>query len=227
MGIVIASTIMLLWGGHLYYSLSFVTVSITNPFVYLHILVQAYLYTGLFITGHDAMHGVIHTNKSVNIIFGYLSGFLFAGLSFPKLVKNHKLHHKYPATENDPDYSANSQNFFIWFGRFMGRYVTIIQLIIMAVLFNVLEYFFRLESVLLFWVVPAILGTLQLFYFGTYVPHKQPHTEDMNPHRSRTLQNNHLLAMLSCYFFGYHYEHHEHPLTPWWQLYRRKREMFG
>jgi beta-carotene ketolase (CrtW type) len=28
--------------------------------------------------------------------------------------------------------------------------------------------------------------------------------------------------MLSCYFFGYHYEHHESPQTPWWKLYQIK-----
>jgi beta-carotene ketolase (CrtW type) len=44
----------------------------------------------------------------------------------------------------------------------------------------------------------------------------------MRPHNSRTQPNNHLLAMLSCYFFGYHFEHHAYPRTPWWRLYQRK-----
>jgi beta-carotene ketolase (CrtW type) len=28
--------------------------------------------------------------------------------------------------------------------------------------------------------------------------------------------------MISCYFFGYHFEHHESPQTPWWRLYQSK-----
>jgi fatty acid desaturase len=27
---------------------------------------------------------------------------------------------------------------------------------------------------------------------------------------------------LTCYFFGYHWEHHEAPGIPWWQLYLTK-----
>ncbi|MFW6276162.1 MAG: fatty acid desaturase, partial [Bacteroidota bacterium] len=70
--------------------------------------------------------------------------------------------------------------------------------------------------------LPALLSTLQLFYFGTYLPHRKPHTHDMGRHRARTQSKNHLWAMLSCYFFGYHTEHHESPGTPWWQLYTKK-----
>jgi beta-carotene ketolase (CrtW type) len=29
--------------------------------------------------------------------------------------------------------------------------------------------------------------------------------------------------MMSCWFFGYHWEHHEHPRLPWWQLYSTKQ----
>ncbi|MGM0613719.1 MAG: fatty acid desaturase, partial [Bacteroidota bacterium] len=78
-------------------------------------------------------------------------------------------------------------------------------------------------NVIVFWIVPAILGTLQLFYVGTFLPHQRPHDEYMQPHKARTQKKNHLWAMLSCYFFGYHYEHHESPRTPWWQLYKSKQ----
>jgi beta-carotene ketolase (CrtW type) len=36
------------------------------------------------------------------------------------------------------------------------------------------------------------------------------------------LNKNHLVGFFSCYFFGYHYEHHEFPGTPWWKLWRMK-----
>ena len=34
-----------------------------------------------------------------------------------------------------------------------------------------------------------------------------------------------MLAMVSCYFFGYHFEHHDSPGTPWWKLYAVKNDL--
>jgi beta-carotene ketolase (CrtW type) len=222
MGIIIAFIIISIWASHLFYSLLYVNVDFTNPIFYLHILLQGYLYTGLFITAHDAMHGTVSKNKFINKSIGSISTLLFAGLSYNKLIKNHFKHHKNPGEEEDPDFYTKSQNFFIWWGTFLWRYTTITQLIIMAVMFNVLKIWFDEISIIVFWVVPAFLGTFQLFFFGTYLPHKYPHTENMQPHKARTQKRNHLWAMLSCYFFGYHFEHHESPGTPWWKLYKMK-----
>lgn len=222
MGSIIAIFIIIIWAAHLTYSLTNVQVNFSNPFFYLHIILQTYLYTGLFITGHDAMHGVISQNKIVNKTFGWISSLLFAGLSYNKLIKNHFKHHKNPGTQDDPDFNINSQNFFMWWGVFLLRYATMLQLLIMAVLFNLLKIWFYQTSIIFFWVIPAFLGTIQLFFFGTYLPHKKPHSESMQPHNSRTQKKNHLWAMLSCYFFGYHHEHHESPATPWWKLYQMK-----
>jgi beta-carotene ketolase (CrtW type) len=226
MGLIIAIVIMGLWGGHLFYILSFVEVSWANPWMYLHILIQTYFYTGLFITGHDAMHQTVSRIKWINKTVGYLSVFLFAGMSYGKLIRNHWEHHRYPGSEKDPDYYTRSQNFFVWWFMFMVRYTTIWQLLAMAVVFNVLKHLGDVEvpSLVLLWIVPAFLGTFQLFYFGTFVPHRQPHTIQMGKHRARTLRRNHLWALLSCYFFGYHREHHESPGTPWWKLYLKKNK---
>lgn len=60
MGIFIAISIILLWAGHLDYFLIFVEPAWGNPWMYFHLLIQTFLYTGFFITGHDAMHGNIH-----------------------------------------------------------------------------------------------------------------------------------------------------------------------
>lgn len=222
MGILIACAIILLWFSHLIYILNFIDIDLTKPFFYLHIFIQAYLYTGLFITGHDAMHGTVSSNKKVNKLIGITSTFLFAGLSYNRLIKNHFQHHKHPGEESDPDFYTRSQNFFVWWFWFMVRYTTLTQLLIMAAAFNILKIWFNDATLIFFWVLPAFLGTLQLFYFGTYLPHKYPHTENMIPHNARTQKKNHLWAMLSCYFFGYHHEHHESPKTPWWQLYKMK-----
>lgn len=222
MGILIAIIIISLWAIHLFYSLSYVQVDFTSPIFYLHIFVQAYLYTGLFITGHDAMHRTVSNYRTVNDWIGRLATFLFAGMSYNRLIKNHFLHHKHPGEEKDPDFNTKSQNFFIWWFTFLYRYTTITQIIVMAVVFNLLKFWFNEISIWMFWVVPAFLGTFQLFFFGTYLPHRKPHTDEMQPHKARTLRKNHLVAMLTCYFFGYHHEHHESPHTPWWKLYQLK-----
>jgi len=222
MGIIIAFIIISIWAFHLFYCLAFAEVDFSNPVFYLHIILQGYLYTGLFITGHDAMHGTVSKNKIINKSIGWISTLLFAGLSYNRLIKNHFKHHKNPGEQSDPDFYTKSQNFFVWWSVFLLRYTTITQLLIMAVSFNVLSIWFAQSSLISFWVVPAFLGTFQLFFFGTYLPHKYPHTEKMQPHNSRSQKKNHLLAMLSCYFFGYHHEHHESPATPWWKLYKIK-----
>lgn len=224
MGVFIALSVIILWGGHLAYVLLNIPVAWDNPWMYLHILIQAYLFTGLFITAHDAMHGNISQKKWVNTILGYTSSFLFAGMYYKRLRKNHGMHHKYSATEKDPDFYVHSQNFFKWWGVFMWRYVTIIQLVFMAIFFNLLLLIPGVTELnaLLYWALPAIFGTLQLFWVGVYWPHRMPHHEEMGPHKARTQTKNHLWAMLSCYFFGYHREHHNDPRTPWWRLYQTK-----
>lgn len=224
MGIFIALSIMLGWAAHLYYILRFQPVEISDPMFWFHLLVQTWLFTGLFITAHDSMHGTITRNKRVNKFLGTLAAFLFAGMWYPQLQKKHKLHHVHVATDLDPDYKTGNQNFFVWWFSFMKQYVTIWQILIMAALFNIGLLFFSELQLIVLWIVPSILATFQLFYFGTYVPHRLPHTSEMQPHRARSQKRNHLAAMLSCYFFGYHYEHHASPHTPWWKLYSIKQK---
>ncbi|MDZ4711648.1 MAG: fatty acid desaturase [bacterium] len=222
MGIFIAAIIISSWGAHLFYCLKYADVSPGNVFLYLHILLQAYMYTGLFITAHDAMHGNITKKRTINNLIGKLASFLFAALSYNKLFLNHHTHHAHPGTEKDPDFYPSSRNFFAWWFVFLKHYISVIQIILMAVIFNLLKIFFAEISIWLFFVLPVILSTFQLFYFGTYLPHRLPHEHLMPPHNSRTQKKNHIIAMLSCYFFGYHLEHHTSPKTAWWQLYRTK-----
>lgn len=190
---------------------------------WVHLILQIWLFTGLFITAHDAMHGSISKNRFINNGFGATASMLYAGLWYPKLLQKHGLHHLFPATEQDPDYTTGNQNFFVWWYRFMRQYITIWQLLIMAILFNVGLVWFNEKQLIVLWVIPSIASTFQLFYFGTFIPHRLPHTEEMGPDMSRSLSKNHFVAMMTCYFFGYHSEHHAFPRTPWWQLYRIKR----
>jgi beta-carotene ketolase (CrtW type) len=216
-GIWMAVLIMVLWLGSLVFLLGY-SISWTDPLVYLGVLVQMYFYTGLFITAHDAMHGLVSTDKKLNKFIGTLAALLFSYNFYWKLFPKHHEHHRFVATDKDPDYHA-SGNFFIWYLSFIRQYVTIWQILLMAVTFNILKLFLPTENLIVFWMIPAILSTLQLFYFGTYLPHMG---ESENAHHSRSQSKNHFWALVSCYFFGYHFEHHDSPGTPWWLLWKVK-----
>ncbi|GAA4336660.1 fatty acid desaturase [Mucilaginibacter gynuensis] len=190
-------------------------VNFANPLLYFFILLQMHLYTGLFITAHDAMHGTIAPNRKVNNLVGYICTFLYASFWYPQLYTKHHLHHSHVHTEVDPDYHEGG--FWSWYVRFIRNYLSVWQIVIMAIVFNVLKLWIPQPNLLLFWVAPSLLSTLQLFYFGTYLPHKGEHD---NQYHARSQSRNHVAAFFSCYFFGYHYEHHDSPGTPWWKLWQ-------
>jgi len=215
-GLAVATVVISCWFISLYFLLNWSFVW-TNPLVYLLVFVQMHLYTGLFITAHDAMHGTISKNNTINDFIGYLSVFLYAGFFYNRLYKKHHQHHRYVHTEQDPDYAA--YGFWQWYLKFMLNYVSVVQLIIMAIAYNVLKIWVDERNLLLFWVLPSLLSTFQLFYFGTYLPHNGEHD---NEYHSSTQSKNHFWAFISCYFFGYHLEHHQKPATPWWLLYKSK-----
>ena len=223
MGLLIAGSVITLWLAALGYSLSSLAFSFSNPFSYLFIALNTFLYTGLFITAHDAMHGTVSGNKFINHAIGRIACFLFAGFSYNQLRKKHYLHHGNPTGETDPDYGHGSDNFLLWFFRFIKGYATLRQFILMALLYNLLSFFFGEKNVVSFWLIPSVLSSLQLFYFGTYLPHRNPESGLTAPHFARSQKRNHIYAFLSCYFFGYHHEHHSSPATPWWKLHKLAR----
>lgn len=219
-GIWYALIIHVLWWSCLIYALS-IEFSLTSPLVYLLIIVQTHLYTGLFITAHDAMHGTVSSNKKLNKVIGSISAILFSYNFYNKLNRKHHEHHRFVATSKDPDYHEGS--FWPWYLSFVKQYVSIWQILLMAVTYNVLKLWLPMENLIFLWMLPAILSTFQLFYFGTYLPHRGEHSES-NTQKSRSQGLNHIWAFLTCYFFGYHYEHHISPNTPWWLLPKKKEE---
>ena len=216
-GLLIGWSVILLWFILLILLLNW-NFSWSNPLTYLAVLLQMHLYTGLFITAHDAMHGIVASNKKLNHVTGWIAAILFSYNFYWKLFPKHHEHHRYVATDHDPDYHASEQ-FLPWYLSFIRQYVTIWQILLMAITYNILKLFMPYENLILFWMVPALLSTLQLFYFGTYLPHKG---DSDNKHHSNSQRKNHLWAFLSCYFFGYHFEHHDSPGTPWWRLWKVK-----
>ena len=73
--------------------------------------------------------------------------------------------------------------------------------------------------------LPAILSSVQLFTFGTFLPHRHEEAPFVDAHRSRTNDFGWLASLLTCFHFGYHHEHHLSPGTPWWALPAKRREL--
>jgi beta-carotene ketolase (CrtW type) len=190
---------------------------------------QTFLYTGLFITAHDAMHGTVSPNfKKINKLFGRITLTGYAFFSFDKMLAKHREHHRHPASENDPDYHKEGhENIIMWYLDFIFNYISWKQIIFMAIAFNVFEHLFNIPvaNLILFWVFPAILSTWQLFVFGTYLPHRDGEPNFSDPHRARSNDYSWLISFLSCYHFGYHWEHHYKPGVPWWRLPKTRAEL--
>ena len=219
-GSLIAASIIILWLAVFVFallqplqSLSFLAVPL--------ILLLTELFTGVFITAHDAIHEVVYpANPKLNRAIGIFCASVFAFNSFDLMYRNHHAHHQYNGEENDPDFHK-SRKFLPWFISFISHYIGWKQFLITALFFNLLMFGLKIDVVnlLLFYVLPMCLSTVQLFYFGTFEPHSGLHN---NKHKSGTQNKNHLWAFVSCYFFGYHYEHHDNPAVPWWRMYKTK-----
>ena len=218
-GIFYAITIILLWVLSLTYLLHY-KIDFKDPLVYVFMLLQTHLYTGIFITAHDAIHGVVAPNhKRLNYSIGFLCATIFAYNNYEKLSRKHHLHHSHVVSAEDPDY--HDGNFFRWYLKFALEYVTIWQILLMAITYNLLKLVFPMENLIVFWEIPAILSTLQLFYFGTYLPHRGEH-DVADKFKAKSQSLNHIVAFITCYFFGYHHEHHAYPYLPWWSLAKAK-----
>jgi beta-carotene ketolase (CrtW type) len=142
-----------------------------------------HLYTGLFITAHDAMHGTVSANRRLNNAIGQVCTALYACFPYKVLNTKHHEHHRYVHTEKDPDYSEG--NFFVWYLSFIKQYLSWWQVVLMAIIFNILKIWIPESNLFFFWVLPSLLSTLQLFYFGTWLPH---HGEHNNKHQSGSQQ---------------------------------------
>lgn len=186
------------------------------------IAAQTWLSVGLFIVAHDCMHGSLAPGRPpVNRWFGRLTLLLYAAFSYDRLLPKHHRHHRRPGTADDPDFHPDAPTRFgPWFLRFFLNYYGWREFAIMAVAMQ--AYLFLTGAsvvlVLVFYAVPAILSAVQLFYYGTYRPHRVEETPFADRHNSRTDDFPALLSLLTCFHFGYHHEHHLTPTTPWWRL---------
>lgn len=181
-----------------------------------------WLSVGLFITAHDAMHrSLAPTWPGVNRAVGRLCLLIYAGFWFDRLLPKHHQHHRAPGGAEDPDFHPeHPTRFWPWYGRFFREYfgwrefawVALVSAVYILVLGA------PLANVWLFWAAPALLSSLQLFAFGTWLPHR--HGEAfLDHHHARSNAMPRWLSLLTCFHFGgFHHEHHTHPHLPWWRL---------
>ncbi len=221
-GIVIATLIISLWVVSL---ISLMTINTTYTpigLIAIAVLWQMFLYTGLFITAHDAMHETIYPQlPKINSLIGAICVVAYGLFSYKKLLQKHWQHHRHPASELDPDFHDGQHPHPIaWYFHFMRGYWGWHQLIGFTIIFHVAEAILQIHwhNLVLFWIVPSILSSIQLFYFGTFIPHREPANGYTNHHRTQTNPLPVFWSFLTCYHFGYHEEHHEYPHVSWWQL---------
>jgi beta-carotene ketolase (CrtW type) len=223
-GLFIAVFVMLSWGRLLLYALFEHELSLI--YTPLLLLVIIHLYTGLFITAHDSIHGSVSTVPLINYWVGKLCLLSFAGFDYDMIREEHWNHHIHAGIQGqDPDFHRGKTEFVHWIFEFMKQYMTLAQVCRLLVFVGILWVcgapLFRL---FLFMAVAGLSSALVLFYYGTYLPHRPDEdAQDLNrPESFRTLdpeKDSRLTSFLKAYNFGCHSEHHANPRIPWWALY--------
>jgi beta-carotene/zeaxanthin 4-ketolase len=221
-GVFIACSIIGIWAASLLVLLSIQVSEMPIWGRAIAIVWQTFLYTGLFITAHDAMHGsVAPNNLKLNNFIGALALRVYALFSFKKMTQTHWQHHRDPASTTDPDFhNGRSADPISWYFHFMGNYWSWTRFLCLVVTYHILHRLFGFAEMNLtyFWLIPAIASSLQLFFFGTYLPHQEPKGGYTSEYRARNIGWSTFWSFVSCYHFGYHEEHHKHPELPWWKL---------
>ena len=194
----------------------------TAPIGVAVMLLQTWLYVGLFIVAHDCMHGsLVPLRPAWNRCIGQLCLLLYAGFSFDFMNRKHHLHHRHAGTHDDPDFLDQTPHaFWSWYLKFFWEYFSGREVIVIAGV--VWAYLLLLGApvlnIMTFLTVPAIVSSIQLFTFGTYLPHKPGTPAFSDRHRTRSNDFPWLVSLLTCFHFGYHHEHHDVPGAPWWRL---------
>jgi beta-carotene ketolase (CrtW type) len=221
--LVAAAAIILSWVGiHLGAIFTIDLASAPLSLIVMLVLVQCWLSTGLFIIAHDCMHGSLAgPGNAWNRRIGRLALMIYAGLDYNAMRPAHIAHHRNVGTAADPDFSvASPRRPLRWLVTFFMGYYSHMQLVritVVAVVWMLLGA--SLWNIVVFWAVPALLALLQLFFFGTYLPHRHSDQAFDDAHLARSVGPGGIWSLLSCFHFGgYHLEHHRYPQLPWWRL---------
>ncbi len=223
-GLTLAAVLFTLWlGVHLWAMFGLRLDGGNWPLVPLIFALQCWLSVGMFIVAHDAMHGSLApASPRLGARVGAVLLFLYAGFGWRRMRDAHFAHHAHVGTADDPDFhAANPRDFWPWYWQFLVRYFGPVS---MAWVWTVvLSYYFLFavppENIALLYGFPAIVSSLQLFYFGTYRPHRHEAGRDFaDHHRAHSSGYGPVASLLSCFHFGYHRAHHLKPGAPWWRL---------
>jgi beta-carotene ketolase (CrtW type) len=233
-GIVFAALILLGWLLSLVLLLAAPQAWLPAPLLLAALLLRTQLQTGLFIVGHDAMHGVLLPERPLwNDRLGAAVLALYAGLPYRHCRQNHQQHHQRTATAADPDFQVDpAAGVLGWYGRFMAGYLSAAQMARLLAAWAALALLAGMGGsagwrqisarLLLACILPLLFSSLQLFLVGTYLPHRRQRL----PLQRAAADNLPLpgwLSLLACYHFGYHREHHSAPRLAWFQLPARYR----
>jgi beta-carotene ketolase (CrtW type) len=229
-GLPLAAAIGLGWSLSLIVLLRLDLAVLPWPLLVGAVLLRTLLHTGLFIVGHDAMHGVlVPGRRRWNDRLGATALALYAALPYGSCRRNHQLHHRCTATAADPDYHPDARaGFWAWYRRFMAGYLGAGQMArLLTGWAGLAAGAWALGSsgplnVLCFCVLPLLLSSLQLFGFGTYLPHRQQRLPLAAPDPA-SLDLPVWLSLLACFHFSYHLEHHQNPSLAWFELPAQRR----
>lgn len=226
-GLVLAGLVIGAWCLAHIYGLFFyrwqTTSMLTAPLLAMLI---TWLFVGLFIVAHDAMHGSLAPHRpAINRAIGQLCLLLYAGFDFDRLCRKHHLHHRHSGTGDDPDFQpVDGAGLVRWYLGFFVTYFSWRQFVFVTGLGSFYLYVVGIEpaNLIAFWALPAIASSFQLFYFGTYLPHRPARAPFADVHHARSNAYGWWLSLLTCFHFGYHHEHHLRPAVPWWRLPRER-----
>lgn len=219
-GLALAALVLAAWAGLLAFTLGAFRLRWETAWMVPALMaLQCWLFVGLFIIGHDSMHGSLAPAwPQLNRTLGRLALFLYIGFDYADALPKHHAHHRAPGGLQDPDFHI-SNRYWPWYLSFMFRYFGWGNVAFVATILAGLTLLGAPPlKIALFWALPAILSSLQLFTFGTYLPHRREARAFADGHNARSNAWPEALSLFTCFHFGYHHEHHLHPGEPWWRL---------
>ncbi len=223
LGVGLAAAIVAAWAALHIYGVFMVSISLTGGWkAVLLVVAETWLSAGMFIVAHDAMHGSLSPSiPGLNKWIGRLCLGLYAFFPYDIVATKHYAHHRFSGRAGDPDFHVeNPSSFWPWYWRFFTEYFGVWQFVAifaLVVIYAVLLHA-QISNILIFWALPAIASSFQLFIFGTWLPHRREDGDFCDRHNARTLEFGWLASLAACFHFGYHIEHHRSPGAPWWML---------
>jgi beta-carotene ketolase (CrtW type) len=232
-GLLLATAIAGAWLGIHVYAMHVFELTWTNwPLAFVMAAIQCWLSVGVFIVCHDAMHGSLAPGRPrTAAAIGAVLLFLYAGFAWKKLRDAHFTHHRLSGRAGDPDFDEEHPTSFArWYWTFFKRYFGWQSLVFVHTVVGIYWLVLDIPFIQIFalYGAPALLSSLQLFYFGTFRPHYHAENKPFaDRHNTRSDRFGTLASLATCFHFGYHLEHHRRPDVPWWALPAARRAGVG